>query len=101
MRLHAVSTALRVSNVSLTRGEQMPETVSRADFIERVLREFLPQNIRITRIATEHISFLPTFEFRFTNPETRHKDYSTLIDVLWYLGTDKYDYSRGIVRAEV
>ena len=80
----------------------MTKTDSRADFIEKVLREFLPGSIEITMLETEFLPLIPTFEFRFTNPETRGADYATLLNVLWYLGADiKYTSSDGIVRAEV
>ena len=81
----------------------MIKTDSRADFIEKVLREFLPRGVEIERLEAEPIPLIPTFEFRFTNLKTKHTDYTTLLNVLWYLGADikKYASADGIVRAEV
>lgn len=80
----------------------MIKTNSRADFIEKVLREFLPGSIEITTVETVCSPIIPTFEFRFTNPESRRKDYLTLCDVLWYLGAEiKTSDDNSVICAEV
>ena len=80
----------------------MIKTNSRADFMAKVLREFLPETIEIKTLDTEIEPLIPTFEFRFTNPGTRRTDYLALCNVLWYLGADikTSDYN-SVICAEV
>lgn len=80
----------------------MIKTNSRADFMAKVLREFLPESIEIKTLDTEIEPLIPTFEFRFTNPGTRRTDYLALYNVLWYLGADikTSDYN-SVICAEV
>lgn len=80
----------------------MIKTDSRAEFIEKVLREFLPKSIEIKTLDTEIEPLVPTFEFRFTNPDTRRADYLALYNVLWYLGAEiKTSDNNSVICAEV
>lgn len=80
----------------------MIKTNSRADFMAKVLREFLPESIEIKTLDTEIEPLVPTFEFRFTNPDTRRTDYLALFNVLWYLGGEiKTSDDNSVICAEV
>ena len=80
----------------------MIKTNSRADFVEKVMREFLPESIEIKTLDTEIEPLIPTFEFRFTTPDTRRTDYLALLNVLWYLGAEiKISDDNSVICAEV
>lgn len=80
----------------------MIKTNSRAEFIEKVLREFLPESIEIKTLDTEIEPLIPTFEFRFTNLDARRTDYLALCNVLWYLGAEiKTSDDNSVICAEV
>ena len=80
----------------------MTKAKSRAEFVEKVLREFSPESIEITMLDEEPLPLVPTFEFRFTNSDTKRRDFVELCNVLWWLGADiKHKTSDGVVVAEV